>query len=320
MLGAETAQEERYCGSEQDSRLSLSPGKLPGMRALLQNRGLSSSGKFGLLEDLKIQCGSPCHPVPESRFCRFSLPPVEDKLTLLCFPQPPLALGPVAPQALFRGWHNASGRAASPPRAAAPSGTPSPSSCLPQPLTSAVVHQIPRAGRGWVRMAAPPPQGLGAKSGLLLLKGSPNCPMCLRAKAQGCWLAAGPLAPGSTAHAFLDKEITCGVCAYSGSMQDFLATTSASISLFACEVGGIGPPPPLSSHMIISQGRKPPGLPESEELPRPVGWRCRARLAQSCGGGSQLSLRATLAGGGPEAYSPILSWKPHRCSGLGWSP
>lgn len=87
--------------------LSLSPRKLPGMCALLQKQGLSSSGNFGLLEDLKIQCDSPCHPVPESRFCRFSLPPVEDKLTPLCFPQPPLAPGPEAPQALFWCWQGA---------------------------------------------------------------------------------------------------------------------------------------------------------------------------------------------------------------------
>lgn len=62
-------------------------------------------------------------------------------------------------------------------------------------------------------------------------------------------------------------------------MQDFLATVSALVSLFAwdtCEVCGIGPPPPLSSHMMISQGQKPLELPESEELPRHVGCRSQA--------------------------------------------
>lgn len=111
-------------GSEQDSRLSWSPRKLPGMCALLQNRGLSSSGKFGLLEDLKIQCGSPCHPVPESRFCRSSLPPVEDKLALLCFPPTPAGSRPSSTLGLILVLAECPLRAASPPQAAAPPGIP----------------------------------------------------------------------------------------------------------------------------------------------------------------------------------------------------
>lgn len=71
---------------------------------------------------------------------------------------------------------------------------------------------------------------------------------------------------------------------------------------------GIDPPLPLSFHMIISQGRKPPELPESEELPRHVGWRWDGGAVpgwpRACGGGSQLLLRATVTGNGPEACSP----------------
>lgn len=67
---------------------------------------------------------------------------------------------------------------------------------------------------------------------------------------------------------------------------------------------GIDPPPPLSSHMIISQGRKPLEFPESEELPRHVGWRWDGGdmpgWPRACGGGSQLLLRATLTGLQPQ--------------------
>lgn len=60
--------------------------------------------------------------------------------------------------------------------------------------------------------------------------------------------------------------------------------------------------------MIISQGRKPLEFPESEELPRHVGWGWDGGnmpgWPRACGGGSQLLLRATLTGSGPEACSP----------------
>lgn len=104
-------------------RLSLSPRKLPGMCALLQNRGLSSSGKFGLLEDLKIQCGSPCHPVLESCFCR--LPPTHGRQAQsFVSPPAPAGSGPSSTPGLILVLAECLLRAASPGQEAAPPGIP----------------------------------------------------------------------------------------------------------------------------------------------------------------------------------------------------
>lgn len=76
-------------------------------------------------------------------------------------------------------------------------------------------------------------------------------------------------------------------------MKDLLAAVSALLGFPVCmgyEERGIDPPPPLCSHMVISQGRKPLELPESEELPGHVGWRWDGGAVpgwpRACGGGS----------------------------------
>lgn len=40
-----------------------------------QSKGCQAVEKFGFLEELKIPCGSPCLPVPESCSCHLARPP-----------------------------------------------------------------------------------------------------------------------------------------------------------------------------------------------------------------------------------------------------
>lgn len=129
--------------------------------------GCQAVEKFGLLEELKIQCGSPCLLVPESSPAVLPAHPVEDKF-------PPCTLttnagsGPrsIHPCASAR---RATLRLPAHSQAVAPTGAHVPSRCLPYPR---LCFRIPRAPWSQAHKAVPASPGLSGSGLGLFLVGS----------------------------------------------------------------------------------------------------------------------------------------------------